>query len=612
MTHFINEGHLNLYAYLHERFGEVVMQRPGVWAPYPYGFYALTSIWMELLDRAGAIDLSGWASIWKVPRPARSIFLFKLLYLPFDLAITLMLLRSLGRTASLLWVWAPAAIYTPFMMGQNDIYATTFTVAAVFAAQKAIQTITIPHPTSTRSGRRWMVQCALFLGIGATFKVYPLLLLPPLLLVMTTSWRMRLLLFCIGCSPFVLSVLPFLTTHTFIHGVLFNPEGIGLLRTIPLFGKSVSPFAVSYFILLGALISIDHTVRDLKDDKIVWCITLVVLALLFLWTPTPFYWLIWITPFLCAVVDQERRSWLPWLTMQMAFALTLFGQHRELGVALSLHLSPFFNMPNLLTTLDIAHPTIAHLVHQIWPAVNSLWVAGLLMAMWHGSARMIVGRTISSLKPVDLRKLILVPCIVMFGGLALNLLLARTFVSQNNWLTWQNYTLTAGGSIAQEVKPAMETISGVRLRLVEANGVGTLRTCLLHQSISDMPSLSCSRESTARQVENGFVYFPFLESVSISTGEIVQVEVTVETDQTNITLPYGEFRTESPTELIMNGQSINGSLDLSLLYVFNPLNAFQRSVHTKCINRFLPVLIIILTCTVVCIFGLVVSRKYAG
>jgi hypothetical protein len=137
-THFINLGNFNIYAYLYEKFGDVVMNRPAVWAPYPYGFYAFTATWLEALQKLGAMSLVTWNSIWEVAHPARQVFLLKLAYLPFDLTIAYVLFRSCGLTGLALWSLSPAAIYTPFMMGQNDIYATAFAVAGVYAATKSL------------------------------------------------------------------------------------------------------------------------------------------------------------------------------------------------------------------------------------------------------------------------------------------------------------------------------------------------------------------------------------------------------------------------------------------------------------------------------------------
>jgi hypothetical protein len=140
MTHYINLGHFNLYAFLNERFGNIVIQRVGgVWAPYPYGYFLFTAGWLEFLEKLGLVDLVNWESIWQVAHPARLVFLFKAAYLPFDLCIGYILYQTCGRVGLALWAWSPAAIYTSFMMGQNDIYATTFAVAGTYTASKAIQ-----------------------------------------------------------------------------------------------------------------------------------------------------------------------------------------------------------------------------------------------------------------------------------------------------------------------------------------------------------------------------------------------------------------------------------------------------------------------------------------
>ena len=134
--------------------------------------------------------------------PARLVFLFKLAYLPFDLSIGYMLHRLSGRIGLALWAWSPAAIYTPFMMGQNDVYATAFAVMGVYTASKAL----LPH-TSTPTRSSWRpanlsILSAIFLGLGSIFKLFPLFLLPPLILILEKKAGARLLMLAVGISTF--------------------------------------------------------------------------------------------------------------------------------------------------------------------------------------------------------------------------------------------------------------------------------------------------------------------------------------------------------------------------------------------------------------------------
>jgi hypothetical protein len=152
-----------------------------------------------------------------------------------------------------------------------------------------------------------------------------------------------------------------LTTPTFIDGVLLNPEGAQIFREIHLFGVTVSPFLLSYSILLGYLIitPVTHT------PKMVWHTAFIIIALLFLWTPGMFYWLIWITPFLIGAIYRSQKLVFVWFLLQLTFAITIVNQHRELGIALPIHLAHIFNMPNLLTA--IASVCVKHFETDLTP-----------------------------------------------------------------------------------------------------------------------------------------------------------------------------------------------------------------------------------------------------
>jgi len=573
MTHFINQGHFNLYAFLHERFGDIVMRRPAVWAPYPYGFYALTASWLEFLGKLRLLDLATWDSVWRVPHPARLVFLFKAAYLPFDLAIGYILYRVCGRIGLALWAWSPAAIYTPFMMGQNDIYATAFTVAGVYAAAKSIQITSQEQCTTPLSLNKWAVLSSVFLGIGATFKIYPLLLLPPLALVVGRKWEQRLLLLCLGCSMFGITTLPFVATPTYVNGVLLNPEGTRIFRTIQLFGTSVSPFLIGYLLLFSVLI-----IRDNQPSSpyIAWFISLIVMVLMFLWVPTPFYWLIWITPLLIGVVDKTPKLVFPWFGLQLAFALTLLTQHRELGVALPIHLSSKFNVPNLPTALALTHPFLSRIFVTAWPIVDACFVTALLLVLWHGFNALTKRANFFTTYG---RKVLLgigIPTTVMLLGLMVNLCFSRNLVSHNNWYNWHNQTLSAGDSVVQEINLESPGITGIRLRFADASPSATLRICLYRNGDLTQEPLRCTSRRATEQVENQALYFIFDTPLFLRSGEMLVARIQVEGSDATVTLPYAATTTGEHLQFV--DSALNGSLDISVLSFFSITEALKHLV----------------------------------
>jgi hypothetical protein len=607
MTHYINQGNLNLYAFLYEKFGDIVMQRPAVWAPYPYVHYLFTAGWLEVLEGIGLLDLADWESVWQVSQPARWVFLFKAAYLPFDLGIGYLLYRTSGRIGWALWAWSPLAIYTPFMMGQNDIYATAFAVAGAYAASKAIETRSENQHSSSWLPGRWAVLTSVLLGTGSTFKLYPLLLLPPLVLTMEQGWRRRFILLCIGCSLLVTVSLPFLTTPTYVNGVLLNPEGAEIFREIQTFGRSVSPFLLGYLVLLGFLSSARRPSGTLPQTA--WFVCLAVLALLFLWVPTPLYWLIWITPFLIGVMGRIPKAPLAWATLQFSFAILLSTEHPELGVALPVHLAANFTVPNLPTALAVTHPTLYRIFIALLPIASSLLVASLLATAWC-SIKALAQQPEPTKHDVKPHWSMGLPMAALLLILVVNLFFARNLASRTNWHEWESQALAHGETILQELSLERQEITGVRLRVGEPVSPATLKVCLYRDLETDQEPVTCASRNTTQQVENRTLYFVFDERVSLQADTAPTLRIQVEDTGATVVLPY---TTEADEMLQFNGTTLNGSLDVSPLWTFSAAQAFDGLVVENILkDTWLLVTILIATVLVTGSLGLMLTTPQAS
>lgn len=576
MTHFINQGHSDIYAFLYTHFGDIVMHRPGVWAPYPYGFYIFTAGWLAILEKIGAINLSAWDSIWQVAHPARYVFLLKLAYLPFDMAIGYILYRNTGENGLILWALSPIAIYTPFMMGQNDIYATAFTMLGVHTAASSIESTQDDKWFGVNRGALLSI---LFLGIGSLFKIFPLMLIPPMALITQKTWRQRLFSSLIGSLIFGLMTLPFLNSYTFVNGVLFNPEGSKVFDEIQLLGVNFAPFPVAYILLLVVLAS--RGTQSWTASQ-VWSVALLVMTLLFLIIPTPFYWLIWITPLLIVVTNKSSIMFFAWLALQIGFGISLLGQHRELGVALPIHLEPMFNMPNLSTTLAITNPDSTQTFSNILNLGNSLLVLALIIGLWYTvNSLRYPAKTIApefeSLAWVGL------PMLVMSLGLITNLNLARDLISETYYYNWENKAISSKDVVVQEFTPKWNPITGMRLRFINASQAAEVKVCLYRDKDLEQQSLTCASENTSRQRENGFLYFVFDRNEAANSADALVASIRVETLNTFVVFPFARTNTDQQ-HLHFNDDTLDGTLDIAPLshfsfrYVFDNLivkNVFQ-------------------------------------
>jgi len=246
----------NIYAYMAQPevyARDVVPGHPP--APYPYSAYLSSAAWLELLRLSGLITYDGWTAVWTLPSRSLWFLLLKLPYLATDLLTGSLLLKLFaprkGLIAWVLWSWSATAAYLLFM-GQNDLYPTLFIALAAYLGSRAIAIRRLGG--SRCRANALSVGAMLALGIGATFKLFPLFLVPPFAVLLAPRWRERALLFTIPVAVFAVSALPFLSTPAFVSGVLFNFEGVRLFSAVQVFATPVSLFLVAYAVLLLVLI----------------------------------------------------------------------------------------------------------------------------------------------------------------------------------------------------------------------------------------------------------------------------------------------------------------------------------------------------------------------
>ncbi len=565
MTHFINLGHWNIYSYLSSTYGDIVMHQPAVWAPYPYGFFFSTALWIGLWDKLINLNLLNWNAIWQVAQPARYVFLFKLAYLPFDFAIAYFLYRTAGRFGLILWVWSPAVIYTPFMMGQNDIYATAFCTAGIYFAAKSID---LQNELARIPGKildRWALLSALLLGIGATFKMFPLLLLPVLSIIISKKWLDRILYIALGSVFFFCVAAPFLSTPNFINGVLLNAEGMGILKEISFLNIKISPFLTGYGILLIILIHKSSTFTG--QSHVAWFVSLLALTPIFLFTTVPFYWLIWIMPVLIAVIHRDAALRIVWICLQIAFVFNLLGQHRELNVDLPIHLAPFFNIPNLPTTLAILNPTILKIYNFSLPFGNSVYYLALTFIMWTGFKNILHIDRQNSDSNIKFNWF-WVPVALIALALAGSIYLGKDLVTQNFGAAVQSKAIGMNDTVVQSFSSAKRDINGIRLRFFDETPNASLTLCSYDQNDFSSSPLACKSKNIGDFVENQQVYFRFDQPVSALPNQTLFLKINILTVNTKVTLPYSINNIGDRT-LGFNSDNQAGSLDFSPVVSLN-------------------------------------------
>ncbi len=223
----------------------------------------------------------------------RAIWLLKLPLLAADLGIGLLILHLAGGPpgalrAFKLWMLNPATLYATYIYGQFEIVDAFFLMAALLAARRSR-----PHVA------------LLLLGIGASFKTLPLLvLLPQGALLLASDWRGRLRLFLLGLLPYALLTVPLVVSSNgyLLVGLLDQPGRVGPQSASRL-GLVLTPLFVLAFglLLLDALLRRRSAAAGAAVLARHWTLTLVLLfGALFI----EFHHFTWLSPLLVLLAGQ--------------------------------------------------------------------------------------------------------------------------------------------------------------------------------------------------------------------------------------------------------------------------------------------------------------------
>lgn len=258
-----------------------------------------------------------WENLGKIrefPGFQKEIFWLKFPYLFFDLGLAFVLAgcfkeEKAKRRAFLLWLFNPVTIYATFMIGQIDLLATFFTVLALFFFN-----------------RKKFFWAAFWLGIGASYKMYPLFLLFPLAFLAKDKFSERLKIILAGLFPFIFFIAPYLNSSAFRAMVLFSPKSQKML----FMGWPVSGAEVIYpFILFLAFFYLFAYYQTKKISPANYF--LAILLLIFSLTHYHPQWFLWVTPFLIwELVENNFRHLIlsliflaSWLTITLFFEPSL-------------------------------------------------------------------------------------------------------------------------------------------------------------------------------------------------------------------------------------------------------------------------------------------------
>ena len=225
----------------------------------------------------------------------------KLPYLAFDLGVAFLLYKLFDKPknkllALTLWIFNPINLYATYMMGQFDVIPTFLATLALYIAVK----------------RNKYFLSALFLGLGASFKIFPFLFLVPLALL-KDKWNDRIKIVGIGVLTYIATILPFINSPGFRGNALVAGQTTkSMYAALPISGgESIIffPFLILFFYLVFLF--------KKADLKSLWSKFFIIILIFFILTHTHPQWFLWLTPFL--VIDLVKSRFNHWPLAILAF-----------------------------------------------------------------------------------------------------------------------------------------------------------------------------------------------------------------------------------------------------------------------------------------------------
>lgn len=249
------------------------------------------------------------------------LFSLKLVYIPFDIGIAWLLWRLVEKKFRLivlsLWLFNPVVLFGIYMMGQFDVIPAFFTVLAIYLVK-------------VNGSNRNIWFSAICLGLGAAFKIYPILLLP-VLASLNISWRHRVGILIVGFGVYVLSISPFLLSSGFRSTALVAGQTMkSLYAQIPLSGGESVLLYIATLICVYLLFFVKTAERNQLGERM-----MIIMMIFFMFTHFHPQWFLWTVPFLILnIVNTNFKSVLGQIVIYLAWfaGLWFFDSGMTIGL----------------------------------------------------------------------------------------------------------------------------------------------------------------------------------------------------------------------------------------------------------------------------------------
>lgn len=248
-----------------------------------------------LPGRTGSVSWRGWEAFVTHPNVFRTLFLFKIPYLIFDLGCALLLLAILqdqkkGLTAFKFWMVNPVVIFAAYTFSRYEPVVIFFILLSLYYAKNNLA-----------------AKSLFSLGVALIIRLYPLILLPFFVIILGKGLRQRLKLAFWGLLP--LGIITVLSRS--LHGVSEVEYWTGMPHTSYLMGLRF-PLGIAYdvifvfftgytLLLLYSYFNTNHSFSNL------WKVNLILLLFFFATSFFHPHYFMWLIPFLALQVVEDKR-----------------------------------------------------------------------------------------------------------------------------------------------------------------------------------------------------------------------------------------------------------------------------------------------------------------
>lgn len=253
------------------------------------------------------------------PNVFRTLFLFKVPYLIFDLGCAFLLLRIFedhkkGVFAFIFWIVNPIVIFATYIAARYEGIPAFFILLSLYYAKNNLPTRSL-----------------LSLGVSVIVRWYPLIALPFFVIILGKNLVKRLKLGFWGLLP--------LGSMIILARLLGGPGEVEVLTQIPWHENffamrfylghlydNVFVFVVAYtFLLLHTYFNTDYSFRSL------WKAVLILLLVLFATSFFHVHYLMWLIPFLTLQIVEDRRFVGLFVALVLCFVVYTFQWGQNLA-----------------------------------------------------------------------------------------------------------------------------------------------------------------------------------------------------------------------------------------------------------------------------------------